>query len=171
MDAWDEESKVLWYQAAASCAHVVEEYFWPGGFLEAAKEVASQAFEHASYPIIVGVNASMIAGCVFGAMVRKKYPVCGLTMSSLLFFNALLHLGAALKSKKYAPGMVTGLALYVPLAAKAFSSYRKSGRYRRSTALRAVVQGVALHSIPFIAFAIRRTLTAGGGAEKEGEQV
>jgi len=167
-DAWDEESKVFWYLTAASCAHVVEEYLWPGGFLEAAREVAPDAFQHASYPIIVGVNASMIAGCAFGAFMRKKDPVYGLSMASLLFFNALLHLGAAVKTRKYTPGMVTGLALYVPLAAKAFSSYRKSGGYRRSTALRAVVQGVALHSVPFVAFAVRGALSArgrGGGEE------
>ena len=44
------DDKVFWYLTAALCAHAVEEYFWPGGFLESAKEIAPQAFEHASLP-------------------------------------------------------------------------------------------------------------------------
>ncbi|MDI6874701.1 HXXEE domain-containing protein [Candidatus Solincola sp.] len=158
MDNWEKDSKVFWHLTAASCAHVVEEYFWPGGFLEAAREVAPEAFENASLPIIVGVNASMIAGCALGAMRRKKDPSFGLSMASLLFFNALLHLGASLKARKYVPGLVTGLALYVPLATRAFSAYWRSGKYRFSTTIRAAVQGMALHSIPFVAFAVRGAL-------------
>lgn len=165
VEDWEKESRVFWYLAAASCAHVVEEYFWPGGFLESAREVAPEAFENASIPIIVGVNTSMIAGCAFGAAMRKRDPSYGLSMASLLFFNALLHLGASLKTGKYVPGLVTGLSLYVPLAARAFSAYRRSGKYRLSTALRSAAQGVALHSIPFVAFAVRGALAArrGGG--------
>ncbi|WP_287153480.1 HXXEE domain-containing protein [Candidatus Solincola tengchongensis] len=161
---WDEESKVFWYLTAASCAHVVEEYFWPGGFLEAAKEVAPEAFENASLPIIVGVNASMIAGCAFGSLMRKKDPSYGLSMAGLLFFNALLHLGASLKARKYVPGLATGLTLYVPLAVKAFSAYRRSERYRLSTALRSAAQGVALHAVPFVAFAVRGRLEKRGSS-------
>ena len=165
VEDWEKESRVFWYLAAASCAHVVEEYFWPGGFLESAREVAPEAFENASLPIIVGVNASMIAGCAFGALMRERDPVYGLSMAGLLFFNALLHLGATIKTRKYVPGLITGLALYLPLAVKAFSSYRKCDKYRPSTAFRAAVQGVALHSIPFVAFVLRGALAArrGGG--------
>lgn len=90
VEGWEKESKVFCYLTAASCAHVVEEYFWPGGFLGSAREVAPGAFENASLPIIVGVNAYMIAGCAFGAIMRKRDPSYGLSMASLLFFNALL---------------------------------------------------------------------------------
>ena len=81
MDPKDDENKVFWALLAASCAHVVEEYVWPGGFLESAKEVAPEAFENASMPIIVGVNASMILGCLNGALMRKRYPVFSLSIS------------------------------------------------------------------------------------------
>jgi hypothetical protein len=170
MDRDDGEDKIFWYLAAASGAHVVEEYFWPGGFLESAKEIAPEAFEHASLPIIVGVNASMIVGCVFGALIRKRSQVLGLSMASLLFQNAILHTGAALKAKKYVPGLVTGLVLYVPLSVSAFKSYMRLPQHRRSTAINAAVLGTALHSIPFVAFAVRAALTRGSdkveGSEK-----
>lgn len=170
MEDWEKESRVFWYLTAASCAHVVEEYFWPGGFLESAREVAPEAFENASLPIIVGINASMVAGCALGAMLRLRDPSYGLSMASLLFINTLLHLGASLKNRKYVPGLVTGMALYVPLAARAFSAYRRSGKYRLSTALRSAAQGVALHSIPFVAFAVRGALLKGKGGEAGKEE-
>lgn len=150
--------KVFWWLTAASCAHAVEEYFWPGGFLKSAKEIAPQAFEHASLPIIVGVNASMIIGCAFGALMRKRNPVHGLSMASLLFVNSLLHLGASIRLRKYVPGLATGLALYVPLSVRAFAWYRGSEDFRVSTAARAVAQGLAYHSIPFVSFAVRGAL-------------
>ncbi len=170
METEDRNEKIFWYLAAASGAHVVEEYFWPGGFLESAKEIAPGAFEHASLPIIVGVNASMIVGCIFGALMRKRNPVYGLSMASLLFVNSLLHTGAALRMRKYVPGLVTGLVLYVPLSLSAFSWYKKSPEYKRSTAVRATLQGLALHSIPFVSFAIRGALTGGSGHKEEAGQ-
>lgn len=158
MDTWERDSKVFWGLAAASCAHVVEEYLWPGGFLESAKKVAPQAFEHASFPIVFGVNAAMVTGCLYGALMRRKNPVHGLAMASLLFTNSLLHLGASLRLREYVPGLVTGLCLYIPLSAKAFSAYRRSEGYRRSGAAGAALLGLVYHSIPFLAFAVRRAL-------------
>src|SRR4030042_4765546 len=158
MDPKDDENKVFWGLVAASCAHVVEEYVWPGGVLESAKEVAPEAFENASMPIIVGVNASMILGCLNGALMRKRYPVFSLSMASLLFVNAIIHTVASIRMKKYMPGLATGLVLYVPLSVQAFSSYKKSPKYKKSTAVSAAIQGVSLHSIPFVAFAIRGAL-------------
>ena len=61
MELEDKGSNVFWALTAASGAHVVEEYLWPGGFLEAAKKVAPDVFAHSSTPIVVGVNASEAA--------------------------------------------------------------------------------------------------------------
>ncbi|MEJ5187196.1 MAG: HXXEE domain-containing protein [Candidatus Geothermincolales bacterium] len=157
------ESGVYWWLLAASCAHVVEEYLWPGGFLEVAKDVAPRAFEHASIPIVVGVNAAMVAGCLGGAMLARREPFLGLSMASLLHANALLHLAASMKARRYVPGLVTGLALYLPLSLKAFSSYRRSKGYRPAKAMGAALLGLAWHSVPFIAFALRSRWGRGEG--------
>jgi Protein of unknown function with HXXEE motif len=159
MSSDENGNKVFWALLAASCAHVVEEYVYPGGFLENAKEVAPEAFEHASTPIIVGVNASMILGCLNAALMRKRTPFFGLSMASLLFFNSILHTGASLRLKKYSPGLITSLCLYVPISIAAFRGYSRSAGYRKSTAVGAAISGIALHSIPFVAFAIRGALT------------
>jgi hypothetical protein len=161
MDGEDKGGNVFWAITAASGAHVVEEYLWPGGFLEAAKEAAPDMFAHSSVPIVVGVNASMIIGCIFGALLRKRSQVLGLSMASLLFQNAVIHTVGSIRLKRYMPGLATGLVLYVPLSLHAFASYRKSPGYKRSTAVSAAVLGTVLHSTPFVAFAIRGALTKG----------
>ena len=159
MSATENENRVFWVLLAASCAHVVEEYVYPGGFLESAREVAPEAFEHASTPIIVGVNASMILGCLNAALMRKRQPFFGLSMASLLFFNAILHTGASMRRKKYSPGLITGLCLYVPLSVAAFGGYARSSGYKKSIAVSAALFGISLHSTPFVAFTIRGVLT------------
>jgi hypothetical protein len=143
----------------ASSIHVIEEYVYPGGFLESAREIAPEAFEHASIPIIVGVNSSMIAGCLFAALMRKRTPFFGLSMASLLFVNSILHAGASIQTKKYQPGLVTVLCLYVPLSLHAFNEYKESPEYSKSTARLVKLSGLALHTIPFVSFAIRKSLT------------
>jgi hypothetical protein len=169
MDPREDENRIFWALLGASCLHVVEEYFWPGGFLEAAKEVAPEQFENASMPIIVGVNASMILGCLNGALMRKRYPVFGLSMASLLLVNAVIHTAGSIRMKRYMPGLVTSLVLYVPLSVRAFKSYKESPGYRKSTAAGAAALGIALHSIPFVAFAVRGALLKKGeGAKEEG---
>ena len=168
MENEDLNGKVFWCLTAASCAHVVEEYFWPGGFMESAKKIAPEAFEHASLPIIVGVNASMVVGCILGALTRRRSQLLGLSMAGLLFENAIIHTAGSMRLKGYMPGLVTGLALYVPLSLRAFASYRRSPGYRRATAVGAVVVGTAFHSIPFVSFAIRGALAKKQGDETEG---
>lgn len=159
MSSADKENLVFWGLLAASGAHVVEEYVYPGGFLETARELAPGAFDHATPPIVFGVNAAMIIGCLNGALMRKRNPFFGLSMASLLFFNAVLHAGASIRLGKYSPGLATGLCLYVPLSIRAFTAYARSSGFKRSTAVSAAVFGVALHSIPFVAFAVRAALT------------
>ena len=167
MGTEDKGDKVFWYLAAASGAHVIEEYLWPGGFLESAKEIAPEAFEHASLPIIVGVNASMIVGCVFGALIRERSQLLGLSMASLLFQNAIIHSVGSIRMKGYMPGLATGLVLYIPISLRAFASYRKSPGYNRATAVGAAVLGTAFHSIPFVSFAVRAALTRGSADSGE----
>jgi hypothetical protein len=38
-----------------------------------------------------------------------------LTIGSVIFFNAIFHIRGAVKTKKYSPGMITSLLLYIPL--------------------------------------------------------
>jgi hypothetical protein len=155
----DKGYKVFWGLLGASSVHVIEEYVYPGGFLDSAREIAPEAFEYASIPIVVGVNTSMIAGCLFAALMRKRTPFFGLSMASLLFVNSILHTGASIRTKKYQPGLVTGLCLYIPLSLYAFNEYQKSPEYNKSTARLAKLSGLALHTIPFVSFAIRKALT------------
>jgi len=120
MSATENENRVFWVLLAASCAHVVEEYVYPGGFLESAREVAPEAFEHASTPIIVGVNASMILGLPERCADAQEATVLRSLDGEPALLNAILHTGASMRLKKYSPGLITGLCLYVPLSVAAF---------------------------------------------------
>jgi hypothetical protein len=109
---------VLWLPAAAVAAHLVEEFVWPGGFAE--------WYRH--YPtgetVTVTRRFLVIMNVVFAALALLP-PILGATARGLAFWlvvaaiaaaNALFHIIATVRTQAYSPGVVTGVALYLPLA-------------------------------------------------------
>lgn len=47
--------------------------------------------------------------------VTPTHALAWLTLVALLFSNAMWHLKGTLRMKRYSPGLITGLGLYVPL--------------------------------------------------------
>ena len=48
--------------------------------------------------------------------VPPAHALAWLTLATLLLSNAMFHLKGSLHTKRYSPGLITGLGLYVPLA-------------------------------------------------------
>jgi Protein of unknown function with HXXEE motif len=60
-------------------------------------------------PFVWGVNLlALYAACLWG-------PAWGLTAAYLVLVNALAHLGASVRLRKYNPGLVTSILLFLPL--------------------------------------------------------
>ena len=108
----------LWFPAVAVAAHLIEEFVWPGGFAE--------WYRH--YPpgetVMVSDRLLVIVNVVFGILALLP-PILGSTPRGLAFWlvvaavaavNAAFHLIAVARTRAYSPGVVTGFALYLPLA-------------------------------------------------------
>jgi CHASE2 domain-containing sensor protein len=68
---------------------------------------------------------------------------CWLAISALLASNGLWHASAALRSHTYSPGIVTGIAIYVPLAVYGYSTFVGSGAVSPAIAVLAALIGAS----------------------------
>jgi hypothetical protein len=94
------------------------------------------------------INGLFLLLCVIGAVVASKSLVFSLSVASLLFFNGLTHLAGTIKAKRYAPGVVSGVLLYVPLSLYAFYLFASAGRLTLVGSAIAGLLGVLYQAVP-----------------------
>lgn len=148
---------VLWLVVAASLLHVGEEYAWPGGFLAFMRRVAPSFTTGVATPAFaVAINGLMILGLVVAALVGPAVPSFALSGAALIALNGLGHLAAAVRTRGYAPGTVTGGLVYLPVAAAAFVAFAVAGRLTVGVAVVSVLLGVAYNLVPLAWFGLHR---------------
>ena len=69
-----------------------------------------------------------------------------LTLAALLGINGVWHLQATVRGRRYSPGVVTGILLYVPMAVGGFIWMLSTGRATAGTALTSAATGAAYWS-------------------------
>jgi hypothetical protein len=108
----------LWLPFFAIAAHLIEEFVWPGGFAQWYRAYPP------GYSTPVTVRLLVIVNAVFVGLALLP-PLLGATPQGFAYWvvvaaiaaaNALFHLRATIVTRRYSPGVVTGLALYLPLA-------------------------------------------------------
>lgn len=121
---------LIWLLPLVSCLHVVEEFGFPGGFVDWFKAYRPKFADiNTSFAYYVKINTVMIILAILAALGAHSYlGIRGwLFFVTIQGFNALFHIRGAIKSKRYAPGMVTGILLYLPLAIFGYSYLLKTG--------------------------------------------
>ena len=113
---------------AASILHMVEEYFYPGGFMDVMKGFNPKFAPFVTPRLAVIINGLQLVLCAIAMVVGKNLPVFSMSIAGLLFINALMHIGACVRVKGYSPGVVTGVLLYLPLSIYAYSFYLGSNQ-------------------------------------------
>lgn len=103
---------IYWLLLGASILHVVEESIFDFvGFVRAhspVKDVTMTQF--------VVINTLFLMLMLFAAIWGGRYPVLVLSGTALVFINAWFHIFPALWMRRYTPGLVTAVALYLPLS-------------------------------------------------------
>jgi hypothetical protein len=134
----------------AYVAHLAEE--WLGGFIEWTPEALGYEM---SVERFVLINAAALVTVVAGTFAAFRNPrLAWLTASFAALFglNGMLHgLATVGLGSGYSPGAISGLVLYVPLAAIVLRSCAE--RLPKRTFTGAVVFGLVLHAlVPVLAF-------------------
>ncbi len=134
---------LAWAPLAASALHIVEEFFLPGGFAEWDRAYRPEIAASITKRFHIGINALLLGvGLMVGvAGFTPSGTAAWLTLAALLFSNAIYHVVGALKTRRYSPGLVTGLLLYVPLAIYGYVVLVGGGQASPVTALAAALLG------------------------------
>ncbi len=132
----------------AAVLHVLEEYFYPGGFPDFMKKSSPVFAPFVTTNFAILINGLFLVLCVLGAFFGKNSPVFGLSIASLLIFNGLTHLGGSLRGRRYAPGMISGLLLYLPLGITAYVLFLRSSQVSVLQVLLSILLGIVYQIIP-----------------------
>jgi hypothetical protein len=138
---------IFWTFVGAAAVHIVEEYYYPGGFPD-----FMQRFNPRWAPVTVTfavvINALFLLLCLASAIIADRNLSFSLSIASLLCFNGLIHIIATARSKRYAPGVVSGTMLYLPLSLYAYYFFARSGQLTIIGGIISGLLGVLYQAVP-----------------------
>ena len=146
-------SLLAWSLAGAAVIHIFEEFAFPGGFKAWWCAYKPEIAASVSNRFLIMINAILIVFSVLVALATSAPKGNGfaawLTLAALLFSNAIFHIMGAIQTRRYSPGMISGIVLYIPLAIYGFAHFLRSGQASVGTALIALAIGGSYHFISF----------------------
>lgn len=107
-----------WALIAAPLLHICDEFVFPGGFVRWYRAYRGAEVTSITPRFLVIINAVMVVTCIDAAysIGEASGVALWLGMAALMATNGVWHDYAALRSRTYSPGMVTGTLVYIPLA-------------------------------------------------------
>lgn len=131
-----------WAPLAAACIHMTEEFVYPGGFAAWYRQYRANASRITTRFLIIINIALLVVCCDLGLLGRTTWGVAyWLLIVALLCSNGCWHAWATYKLHGYSPGVITGVAIYVPLAIYGYATFVRSGAASLRTAVLAAVLG------------------------------
>lgn len=115
---------VFWAVLAVSVIHVIEEY--AGGWVRFVNS-RPNPIGHTTMGTFYLINSIFLVLCILAALLNVLFVVFSLSITALLFVNAMIHIGGTIRFRKYNPGVATAVLLYVPLSIYVFYLYYQAG--------------------------------------------
>ncbi len=153
-------SWIFYALAGAAVLHVVEEYGFPGGFMNFMRGMAGRFGRFVTVRFSILANGIFIILAILGALVSSRAPLFSLAIAGLCGINGLSHLAGTLRIRRYVPGLATGLVLYLPLAGLAYTGCLRAGLVTPSQAAGTLAAGMLLQLAPLVYLGARYGLAA-----------
>jgi hypothetical protein len=122
---------VYWLPAICAALHVVEEFFWPGGFPEWFRAYRPENRLSFTRAFAFGANVILLGACAVLGWLGPDWSrglSLWLILAAILGANALLHIVGTWRTRRYSPGLVTGVSLYLPLCIGGYAYFIGSGK-------------------------------------------
>jgi hypothetical protein len=147
---------VFWAFVGAAAIHVVEEYKYPGGFIELMRRLNPMWAPLVTVKFAAIINALFLLLCVVGALMASKVLLFSLSVAGLLFVNTLSHIMGAVRVKGYAPGVVSAVLLYLPLSSYAYYHFVSSGQLSVQGGIVSGLLGALCNAVPVVYLVLSR---------------
>ena len=144
----------------AAILHVLEEFVYPGGFMALIKKMAPPFAPFVTQTFAIVINGLFLLLCVMAALIGRSAPVFVLSIAALLGINGMTHTLGAIRAGCYAPGLLSGVLLYLPLAVLAYYQSIGSGQLSVEQGVGSFILGAAYQVVPMgylgLAYLFRR---------------
>jgi hypothetical protein len=156
------DNYLFWVLTAAYAAHVMEEYSldWKGW-------VQSMTGLEVPWADFFVTNAAVIVLGICCAMIGWDHPALSLGYPALMLINAVFfHVLPTIVKRAYSPGVLTSLALFIPLPAYCFyTALRTRGVGMTDIAL-AMLGGALVMAYPLLIQRLRIAMERCGGEDE-----
>jgi hypothetical protein len=146
---------------AGSLIHMGEEYFYPGGFMQVLKRLNPKFAPLVTAPMAVIVNGLQLLLCFAAITAGKSELTFSMSVAALLFINGLMHIVGCIRLQEYAPGVITGVALYMPLSAYAYHLAISSGQLTLHGVVITGILGLLYQAVPLSYFVVASAIRGG----------
>lgn len=129
--------------------HIFEEFVFPGGFLQWYAGYRPEIAASLTVRMLVCVNALLLAICALLAITDpdSNNAMTWMVIGSILFWNAIFHARATIRTQRYSPGLISGLLLYIPLSMFGYFHFVRDGLASFETAIGSFALGSTYHLI------------------------
>jgi hypothetical protein len=142
-----------WAPFGATVLHIIEEFVYPGGFAEWDRHFRPAIRNSITPRLHIIVNGALLLLCVQvgilagtnDAQARTIGIALWLAVAALLFSNAIFHVVGTIRTRTRSPGIVTAVALYMPMAVAGYWKFLSSGEASWGIAIVAGFVGGSYH--------------------------
>lgn len=150
MDGW-----IFIALPVAGILHILEEYVYPGGFADAFRKLLPRSSHLFTVSFHVIVNGIFVLLTLVGAFIGRSNLVISLSVYGLIFANAFLHIRGAIVTRKYYPGVISAVLIYIPLTVFAYFRFLSSKELTWPQAGLSFLLGV-LYMVALMAYVLGR---------------
>jgi hypothetical protein len=141
----------LWVVTAAYGLHALEEFMldW--------KTWANKVLKlPVDWPIFYVVNALVVVLGIIASIIGWRLPALSLAFPALMLINAIFfHILPFVVKKKFSPGLISAVVLFLPIGSWLFYGADKDGVLTTTTAIIAVALGAGLMAYPIILLKVK----------------
>lgn len=141
----------LWVALAAYAVHMLEEFMldW--------KNWANRVLHlPVDWPQFYVTNAVVVVLGIAAAEIGWKLPAISLAFPALMLINAVFfHIAPWVVTKKFSPGLISAVAIFLPLGAWLFYGASHDGVLSATTVVAAFAIGAALMACPVVMLKVK----------------
>ena len=108
---------LVWILPISVLLHITEEFIFPGGFMDWDREYRPGINESGHKRFLIIINMLLFAICFNPILSGLTNGGIGwwLSIVSILFVNSYFHIKGVIILKRYSPGVITSIFIYIPL--------------------------------------------------------
>jgi hypothetical protein len=138
---------LFWTLPISVLLHITEEFVFPGGYIAWDRKYRPQMAKSINPRFLIIINVLLFAICFnpITSGLNSGGIEWWLSIVSILFVNSYFHIKGVIILKKYSPGVITSVCLYIPMTVYGYWYFISTSGVVWSIALLCFSAGIAYH--------------------------